>query len=171
MVRLAKAIPEEVRDFFEYRDGQVIRIAAPHGRGVRTKGEGIGEPVGCISTKGYLKVKFRQQSIPVHRLAWFLVYGDIPDDMQIDHINGNKLDNRVENLRLATNGQNIAARSNGFGRSSTGVKNVSPVSGCINKWQVHVSSKYFGCYNDIELAELVAYEAREKLHGEFANHG
>jgi len=41
-------------------------------------------------------------SVPLHRYVYTLVHGQIPNKMTIDHINGDKLDNRIENLRLAT---------------------------------------------------------------------
>jgi len=175
MVKLATPIPEEVKKFFVYSNGDLIRIAYPTRWGVKTSGEGIGKPVGHVSTKGYLKVKFREKALPVHRIIWFLVHGEMPVDMQIDHKDENKLNNHIDNLRLATNGQNAAARSDIGATNKTGVRNVYTVSGMKNTWQVNVSvngkTNYFGSYKDLELAELVATEARSKIHGEFANHG
>jgi hypothetical protein len=69
---------------------------------------------GAVATtahsKGYLKVSFQGNKYLAHRLAWFLHYGKWPES-QLDHINRNKTDNRIENLREATGSQNLFNRA------------------------------------------------------------
>lgn len=63
----------------------------------------------------YLKIKIKKRQYSIHRLAWLYVYGSWPKN-QIDHINGDKLDNRIENLRDVTsrqNSQNCGIHRNG----------------------------------------------------------
>lgn len=73
------------------------------------KGETI---KGFDDGQGYLKIDFHIQSkretLHVHRLVWTLVYGRFPK--QIDHINGNEKDNRIENLREVTPSENCVNR-------------------------------------------------------------
>lgn len=77
---------------------------------LKTSGKAIkGSFAGAIHTNGYIKIGYKGKRYYAHRLAWEIYYGDEPADM-IDHINGNRTDNRIENLRLANslkNSQNI----------------------------------------------------------------
>jgi hypothetical protein len=81
--------------------------------------------------------------------------------------------NKISNLREATyqeNSENYKTPKT----NKSGVKNVSWYKS-LNKWVVSISirktKKTVGYYDDLELAELVAIEARNKYRGEFANHG
>lgn len=64
----------------------------------RTK---VGDRVGSKGGADYLATTVDKKRFKVHRLAWFYVYGVWPEN-NIDHINGNKTDNRIENLRDVT---------------------------------------------------------------------
>lgn len=67
----------------------------------------IGQAAGTISDRGYLRVRINHKQYPAHRLAWMLSHGYYPEH-EVDHINGNKLDNKLTNLRLASRAQNNA---------------------------------------------------------------
>ena len=121
---------------------------------------------------GYTEIEINNKKYKAHRLAWLYVNGEIPKKL-IDHIDGNRSNNKISNLREAThqtNSENYKMpRTN-----KSGVKNVSWYKN-FNKWVVSISvkktKKTIGYFDDLEFAELVAIEARNKYRGEFANHG
>lgn len=128
-----------------------------------------GSKVCRVSNRGYLTVKIFGKTYQAHRVAWLIVHGEWP--ITIDHINRQRTDNRLVNLRNATQQQNMCnvprKRTN-----TSGVRGVSWHSQS-EKWQVEVKADgkryYLGSYQDIELAELVASEGRLKLHKEYAS--
>ncbi len=115
---------------------------------------------------GYKNIKIAGKSYMQHRIIFMMHYGFIPN--QIDHINGIKDDNQIENLREATGSQNSINRKT-HKTNLLGIKNVKQQN---NKFivRIHVDgkSKYIGSFDDIEFADLVAQEARAKYHGKFA---
>lgn len=104
-----------------------------------------------------------------HRLAWLYHFGSWPKK-DIDHINGKPFDNRICNLREATDAQNLAnmkkPRTNKSGR-----KGVSWHKGG-RKWQVHIMAYdvnyYLGLFEDLEEAHHAYMAAAIRLKGEFA---
>lgn len=64
-----------------------------------------GVKAGRISNKGYVQISIDDKRYSAHRLAWLVYYGEFPNGW-LDHINRNKSDNRISNLRIATNQQN-----------------------------------------------------------------
>jgi hypothetical protein len=66
--------------------------------------------VGSLSSKGYVHLRVGDSFFYAHRLIWEYVHGPIPVGMSIDHINGNRADNRISNLRLVTHQENIRYR-------------------------------------------------------------
>lgn len=149
--------------YFEYKDGELF-WKTPR-QNVR-----VGEKAGCIDSQGYLAITIQRKFLKAHRVIFYMHYGYLPKC--IDHIDGNKLNNKIENLRPATSNQNQWNRTK-LAKSSSGIKNVT-WNKKLQKWRVSFSIKtkpiHFGFFEDIELAELVAIEARNKYHGQFANH-
>jgi hypothetical protein len=162
---------EEVRRLFDYReDGALIRKVAVGGRAGQ-----IGRAIGSIATGGserpdkkYVVTKIAGKHYCVHKLVYLWHHGKWPE--QIDHISQDSLDNRIENLRLANSCENMQNRKL-FRNNKSGAKGVVWHKR-IGKWQVYVGAKraikHIGYFEDFELAELVAHEARQKYHGAFA---
>jgi hypothetical protein len=106
-----------------------------------------------------------------HRLIFMFYNGFMPS--VVDHIDGNPLNNKIENLRAATTFQNQRNRPINKNNKS-GHKNIVWLENQ-KKWRVRVISDkkiaFQQNFNNLELAQLVAIEARNKYHGEYANHG
>jgi len=151
---------------YEYKDGNLY-CKNLIGKNTRSK---IGEKVGYRNKEGYTLIKIKQKSYLLHRIIYFLHYGYFPE--QIDHIDGNPSNNKIENLRSATGSQNCINKKLSI-RNTTGFKNVTFIKS-IKKWRVQIKTKgvtkHFGCYDNLELADLVAQEARDKYFGSFARH-
>lgn len=160
---------EEVHRLLEYRDGKLF-WKIPR-RGVNKNSDGD-YPVGWINGGGYWRLKLGDKSYYSHQIIYFMHHGYIPEF--IDHIDNNKANNRIENLRSATKGQNNtnrpAAKANRLSRS----RGVIP-SANGKRWHARVQhnkkSIHLGTFDDLELADLVAMEARNLYHGAFAHHG
>ncbi len=71
-------------------------------------GQRTGLPAGSLDKAGYIRIRLnRYEQYKAHRLAWVYMYGSInPETLTIDHINHNRADNRLANLRIATQQQN-----------------------------------------------------------------
>ena len=79
---------------------------------------------GTRAKTSYIRINFKKVQLLAHRLAWLLYYKEDPGEKHIDHKNHNGLDNRIGNLRLATNAQNGYNR-NISSNSTTGFRGVS----------------------------------------------
>lgn len=96
---------EEIKNAFEYdHETGIIRRASNSGRCWKK-----GQKAGYINSEGYLEIKFHGRVYQGHRIAWALQYGEQPPEF-LDHINRDRSDNRIVNLRPATKSQNGANR-------------------------------------------------------------
>lgn len=119
------------------------------------------KPAGTKTSAGYIKVQINKIPYSAHRLIWVLFNKEIPIDKQIDHIDRNPSNNKIENLRLVNCSLNALNKK--CKESNTGVRGVSKdrnyykVSFTVNGKSIHV-----GNYNTLEVAKAVA----EKYYSE-----
>lgn len=92
---------DELKDFLSY-DAETGVFTRKKYRSHLAK---VGDVAGWADTKGYIRIEINHKPYAAHRLAWLYVYGRFPSE-QIDHINGNPSDNRIANLRAASNSEN-----------------------------------------------------------------
>jgi hypothetical protein len=155
---------QRIRELFDYnqRTGQLIRK-------VNCRGASKGV-VGCKNpSDGYLGVRIDKEYYQVHRVIWFWMTGNWPK-CQLDHKNGARADNRWNNLREATNGQN--SLNQGLRKDNTsGAKGIT-FDKNRNKYRVRISisgvSYMIGRYDTLEEAKEWRKLAEEEFYGEFA---
>jgi hypothetical protein len=155
---------DRLREMFRYdrESGVLFWIAC------RSNAHKNGDTVGAIDTKGRLRAEINGKSYAVHHIIWAMETGCWPSE-QIDHHDQNKLNNRMSNLREATNAQNSCNRVNG--KNSTGFKGVSfhkrqgKYNARIMKDGVSIS---LGSFDDPQYAAHEYNKAAIQMHGEFA---
>lgn len=130
----------------------------------------VGQRLGWIGARHrYWYLKLDGRYYRANRVAWFYVTGEWPPN-QVDHRNQNKLDDRFDNLRLATNGQNQA-------NISMNKRNTSGVQGVgwhkrIGKWQssIRINGKLIslGYFSDLQEAAAARRSAEIQYFGAYA---
>lgn len=104
---------EQLAERFIYKDGVLIK-------------KSNNKPCTLTNNRGYIRVSWDRGASGrvreyAHRLVWFMFNGVIPDGHEIDHINGIRTDNRIENLRVVDksgNAQNVRYKGYWFHKSS-----------------------------------------------------
>lgn len=151
-----------VAQLFDYVDGKLIwRVSmAPNAQ--------KGQVAGCVCDRGYLVVRIKGKQYYQHRLVFLLFNGFVPS--MIDHMDGDKTNNRIENLREATQAQNNR-NSRKKHLSPSGVKGVT-WRARDNRWQANIGVDnkliHLGYFSDKAQATEAVNVARKKYHGEFA---
>lgn len=153
---------QTISEYFYYENGVLLNKQAPKRK--RSKSNSV---AGTKTEEGYIRVGFLGKNYYVHRLIWILMVGQVNDGDQIDHINGVKNDNRIENLRkvcIDGNNQNLrSAKTN----SKTGVLGVVLRKDGKFEAQIRVNKvkTNLGRFSSAEVAEKAYLDAKRKLHG------
>jgi hypothetical protein len=129
---------------------------------------------GTITGHGYRYIRVNGKMMLAHRMAWLMATGEDPGDRMVDHINGDCLDNRIENLRLADHSQN-GANARRHSRNTSGLKGASKVlkkGKWTGRWQASITVRNkqinLGYFDTVENAHAAYLAAAQKHHGEFA---
>lgn len=128
-----------------------------------------GDVAGSYDVHGYRNINVLGKKYKAHRLAWLYVYGEWPVS-QIDHINGQRDDNRISNLRVATRSQNQA--NQGLRADNrTGFKGIS-LNRQTNRWFARIKhqnkTRYLGHFDTPEEAHAAYSDMAHRLNGDFA---
>jgi hypothetical protein len=159
MAHTLRPIPAKMLAVLKYdpASGAIIRIAGP-------RNAKLGCRMDAIGSHGYRRVRIWGYPYAAHRVAWFLHFKEQPPSL-IDHINGDKSDNRITNLRSANYAQNKA--NSGLQRNNTsGFKGVTwnkASEGWQAQFKTNKKCHYLGIFDTPEEANA-AYETALKHH-------
>lgn len=128
-----------------------------------------GNAAGTLKSDGYVRIRFFREQYAAHRLAWLLVTGKDPARDEIDHFDRNRSNNKISNLRLATDSQNAQNRLRGY-ISKTGVSGVYQSPNGKFYVQIKCQGKTFhlGIFETIEEATNARERGLAKYHKEYA---
>ena len=153
-------------DFFTYDDGKLFWKSAIGGK----SSEGI--VAGTLTPRGYVSVTLRGKKYRAHRIIWEMLKGPIPEGMEIDHDDGNRSHNRIENLKLTSSGGNHL----NMARRKDNTSGFTGVTYCkvLKKWKAYVKQQgkliHLGCFEDINDA-IAARQKQNELLGFSSRHG
>lgn len=125
----------------------------------------VGDITGCPNEKGYLLISLQNRLYRAHRLAWLYVHGEWPP-AEIDHIDGNRSNNAISNLRPSTHAQNMQnlAKKSSNSSGATGVHWARNRS----KWKAEIGANgsvvRLGSFSSKEEARNAYLAAKAKLH-------
>jgi hypothetical protein len=154
---------ERLQKLFDYKDGNLYWK--------QTKGRILAGSIAGTKSHHYWQVCIDYVIYRNHRLIWTYHHGTNPKN--IDHVNGDTFDNRIENLRECNKSENQHNRKLNKNNSS-GVKGVS-WSKQKKKWRARVNldgtDAHVGFFDSLQEAKESVEKARTKLHNAFFNHG
>ena len=90
-----------ISDYVEYKDGGLYWKKTTSNRAK------VGGRVGCVGNHSYRVFRFKGELLLEHRVIWELLNGPIPEGLDIDHVDRDRSNNLIENLRVATRSQNL----------------------------------------------------------------
>jgi hypothetical protein len=153
---------DKLKEYLDYKEGKLFWKKQP------SSVISVGSEAGHINLHGYVQIKIFNKRFYAHRIIFFMFNGYFPQE--VDHIDGNKSNNKIENLRASTKSQNNM-------NSKKRKDNTSGIKGITwdkhrKKWKTYLQSNkiryYLGSYVDIEMATQVINEFRKQQHNEYA---
>lgn len=169
MTRQNALTQERLKEAFDY-DPQTGRLIWRYKANRNSSLASVGRDAGCVCGQGYIVIKLGGVLYQAHRLVWLYVYGEWAPH-SIDHRDGDRANNRIDNLRLATVAQNTrnkrVSRNNRLGIKGVRLKRGKFVAAIVANGQQH----HLGTYATAEAAHAAYVGAARCLHGEFARAG
>lgn len=178
MVRQYNPLPplDEIRSLVSYDPGAGCLVwksrAGKNNWNRQHAGKAAG--LGGVTPRGHLQVKLCGKLYYVHRVIWALFHGeDLPLDKQIDHINMDPKDNRIENLRVADQSHNRANMRGASGRIYNLPKGVYRTQRGTFQASIRKNRKahYLGTFSCPHKAHEAYVKAAQDLFGAFARGG
>jgi hypothetical protein len=155
---------ELFKEYFEYKEGNIYWLKTSGTRGIK------GTKAGKLRKDGYFDVGLKGKYYLLHRVIFALTNNYLPE--VIDHVDHNRANNFVSNLREATYSKN-AHNSLKSKNNSTGVKGIRLTKN--NKYEARVAinsvTHQVGTFEDISQALQALEILRLSLHGEFTCNG
>lgn len=132
--------------------------------------DNIGKIIGNPSSNGYLEITVGHSKFSAHKLAWYFIYGEVPSE-NIDHIDGNKQNNKISNLRLRSPLENM--RNRGINKNnSTGYNGVYLSSNGKYRARIKIEGKLIGLGTFVNFEDAVkARKEANEFYGFDENHG
>jgi hypothetical protein len=151
--------PERLKELVHYCPDTGIFTWAKTRRGCR-----LGDTVGCRMKHGYIGIRLDDTLYLAHRLVWLYVHGNWPAD-QIDHIDGNRANNKLANLREVTNMENAQNTRNPRPNNKSGFLGVRKEN---SKWLAEIKVNYkptrIGLFDTPEEAHQAYILTKRELH-------
>ena len=164
------------KEYLRYQDGQLFWVERNIEDFKTKKGHSIhikryaNTLAGHVASNKYTQVRVCGKCYYAHRIIWVLHNGDIPSGAEIDHIDTNPLNNKIENLRLATSAEN-KHNMNKPTHNTSGYKGVSLYK-ATGKYSAYIKlcgvKKHLGYFDTPELASKRYESAANKYFKEFA---
>ena len=154
---------QRLKELFDYNDGQLIR-KTNRGRGGEGNRWKAGTVLGWEADHGYIEGSVDFGRYKMHRLVWLWHKGSFPK-LHLDHIDGNPSNNKIENLREATDAQNMQNQRKARVTNKLGYQGVYQVK---NKYRACLTTngltKHLGYFDTPEKAHNAYVLEKRKVH-------
>jgi hypothetical protein len=144
---------ELAQRLFDYRDGNL------YWKAFKGPNATAGSLAGSVRKDGYCRISIDGKFYLAHRLIWLWHGHELPEKIEIDHIDRNRSNNNIDNLRLATRNQNERNKVRKGYRFEAG------------KWRAKITingkDKHLGMFDTEEQARLAYLTAAKPIHGEY----
>jgi hypothetical protein len=144
-----------IKQLWRYEEGHLYWL-------ISKPGITLGKKAGALNKNGYIRIGYMYKAYAAHNLIWIMHNGKIPDDLEIDHIDNNRNNNIISNLRLLSTQDNLLLR-----------KHIAEPKGSVyfqkanKKWRVQITINNkrieLGLYNTKQMAVHVLNEYRISL--------